>query len=167
MTGEAEAFPSFWWSWATEPELQQVQHLWFLINLTLYTVLCWPVFLVRRRLGPRMPRSAALLTILVLLSAAAVAVLKPHAAALAGDNYQFVLYLLFFLGGYLIGADHVRFLDWACLVASGLRGLAFRKQGRAARNRAAGGSRSGPGACSWRLALRGLNPTEPDCLFGN
>ncbi|KIC20216.1 acyltransferase family protein [Leisingera sp. ANG-Vp] len=114
MTGEAEAFPSFWWSWATEPELQQVQHLWFLINLTLYTVLCWPVFLVRRRLGPRVPRPAALLMILVLLSAAAVAVLKPNAAALAGDNYQFVLYLLFFLGGYLIGADHVRFLDWAC-----------------------------------------------------
>ena len=114
MTDETAAFPAFWWSWATEPEPQQVQHLWFLINLTLYTVLCWPVFLVRRNLGPWVPQPAALLAILLLLSAMAVAVLKPHAAALAGDNYQFVLYLLFFSGGYLIGADHAGFLDWAC-----------------------------------------------------
>ena len=42
MTEEAAAFPDFWWNWATEPELQQVQHLWFLVNLTLYTMLCGP-----------------------------------------------------------------------------------------------------------------------------
>ncbi|WP_027255835.1 acyltransferase family protein [Leisingera aquimarina] len=113
MTEEAVAFPAFWWNWATRPEPQQVQHLWFLVNLTLYTMLCWPVFLFRGRLGPWVPQPVSLLGILVLLSALAVVVLKPHAAALAGDNYQFALYFLFFSGGYLIGTDHVRFLDWA------------------------------------------------------
>ncbi len=59
-----------------------------------------------------MPQPAALLEILVILSALAVVVLKPHADALAGDNYQFALYLLFFSGGYLTGTDHVRLLAW-------------------------------------------------------
>ncbi|NVK16624.1 MAG: acyltransferase family protein [Rhodobacteraceae bacterium] len=114
MTGEVASFPAFWWSWATQPEADQVQHLWFLINLTLYTLLCWPVFTLRQYLGRWVPPPGILLAILALLSAVAVVVLKPHAAALAGDNYQFALYLLFFSGGYLIGADHARFLDWAC-----------------------------------------------------
>lgn len=113
MTGDASDFSAFWWKWATTPELGQVQHLWFLINLSLYTVLSWPVFQFRERVGPAMPQPGILFAILILLSAVVVVLLKPHAAALTGDNYQFALYLLFFSGGYLIGADHNRFLKWA------------------------------------------------------
>jgi glucans biosynthesis protein C len=53
-----------------------------------------------------------LLAALVAASAAAVALVKPHAAALTGDGYQFAYYLIFFAGGYLIGAQHAAILDW-------------------------------------------------------
>lgn len=112
LNGEAAGLGSFWWRWLTEPEPRQVQHLWFLINLALYTLLCWPAFVLRRRLAEVAPQPRFLLAALLLSSAVAVALLKPHAAALTGDNYQFVLYLIFFFGGYLIGADHGRVLDW-------------------------------------------------------
>ncbi|WP_108258399.1 hypothetical protein [Mangrovicoccus ximenensis] len=49
----------------------------------------------------------------VALSALAVVVAKPQAAAVAGDGYQFPYYLLFFLGGFLAGARHEAVLDWA------------------------------------------------------
>lgn len=112
MTGEAGPFLPFWWSWLTDPEPRQMQHLWFLLNLAVYTLLCWPLFAFRGRIGTSAPDPRLLLALLVTASAAAVVVFKPHAAALVGDNYQFALYLLFFLGGYLIGADHTRVLDW-------------------------------------------------------
>ena len=105
-------FPAFWWSWLTEPEFRQIQHLWFLVNLAVYTVLCWSVFLFRDRLSAMVPAPARTLALLVLASAMVVVLWKPHAAALTGENYQFGLYLLFFLGGYVVGADHVRMLDW-------------------------------------------------------
>jgi hypothetical protein len=113
MTSEPPGFPVFWWFWLTEPRPAQVQHLWFLFNLAIYTLLCWPIFVLRDRIAclPLSPRS--LLAALVAASALAVVVLKPHAAALVGDNYQFALYLIFFAGGYLIGATHATVLDWA------------------------------------------------------
>lgn len=106
MTGDAAGLASFWWDWLTEPEPRQVQHLWFLLNLSLYTLICWPIFAMRERLARAIPQPPLVLAALLVVSAAAVVLLKPHAAALAGDNYQFVLYLIFFLGGYLFGADH-------------------------------------------------------------
>jgi len=113
MTGEAPGFFAFWWLWLTDPAPTQVQHLWFLFNLALYTLLCWPLFAMRDQIA-RLPLSPpALLAALVALSALAILGLKPYAAAIAGDNYQFALYLLFFIGGYLIGAKHQIFLDWA------------------------------------------------------
>ena len=91
---------------------RQVQHLWFLINLAVYTLICWPLFAARNAVLAWLPGPRLLLLALIALSASAVVILKPHAAALTGDNYQFVFYLVFFAGGYLIGADHVRILDW-------------------------------------------------------
>ena len=87
--------------------------LWFLINLTLYTLFLWPIFALRDQIARAVPKPPLLLAALVIASAASVVLLKPYEAALTGDNYQFVLYLIFFLGGYLIGADHVQVLDWA------------------------------------------------------
>jgi hypothetical protein len=113
ITGDAPGFFAFWWLWLTDPAPTQVQHLWFLFNLALYTLLCWPLFAMRDQIA-RLPLSPpALLAALVALSALAILGLKPYAAAIAGDNYQFALYLLFFIGGYLIGAKHQIFLDWA------------------------------------------------------
>ena len=112
MAGDAERFSAFWWSWITDPEPQQVQHLWFLINLIVYTLMCWPLFLFSHTITRWQPEPRLLFLILATLSAAAVVAFKPHAAALTGDNYQFFLYFLFFAGGYLIGANHEGCLDW-------------------------------------------------------
>jgi glucans biosynthesis protein C len=113
MTNEPPGFLTFWWLWLTEPRPRQVQHLWLLINLAIYSLLCWPIFALHDRLA-RMPLSPRLLLVtLVTASALSAIVFKPHAPALAGDNYQFALYLIFFLGGYLIGAKHEIALDWA------------------------------------------------------
>lgn len=112
MKVEAAGFGTFWWEWLTEPEARQVQHLWFLINLALYTLLCWPAFVLKERIAEAAPQPRFLLAALLSASAAAIILLKPYAAALTGDNYQFVLYLIFFFGGYLIGADHRRVLEW-------------------------------------------------------
>jgi hypothetical protein len=125
MTGTATGLISFWWDWLSEPEPRQVQHLWFLINLTLYTVILWPIFALRDQIARAVPKPPLLLAVLVIASTASVVLLKPYAAALTGDNYQFVLYLIFFLGGYLIGADHVRVLDWAKRQAWWLLALAI------------------------------------------
>ncbi|SMX25813.1 acyltransferase family protein [Boseongicola aestuarii] len=112
MTGDISGFLPFFWRWITAPEPGQVQHLWFLVNLSIYTMMCWPMFAFRERITQWMPQPAVLIAFLLLLSAVAVVSLKPFAPALAGDDYQFALYFLFFSGGYLIGADHERLLDW-------------------------------------------------------
>jgi glucans biosynthesis protein C len=112
MTSDPPGFFAFWWLWLTEPEPRQVQHLWFLFNLAIYTLLCWPIFAMRDRVASLPLSTPSLLGGLVAVSALAVVVLKPHAAALVGDNYQFVLYLIFFVGGYLIGAKHPIVLEW-------------------------------------------------------
>lgn len=44
MTSDPPGFFAFWWRWLTEPQPRQVQHLWFLFNLSIYTILCWPIF---------------------------------------------------------------------------------------------------------------------------
>lgn len=65
---------------------------------------------------------------LVAASALVVVVFKPHAAALVGDNYQFALYLIFFVGGYLIGAKHPFVLEWVgsrCRLLLAAAGLLF------------------------------------------
>ncbi|QDA35897.1 hypothetical protein E4191_17260 (plasmid) [Paracoccus liaowanqingii] len=124
MNGDAAGLGSFWWKWLTEPDPRQVLHLWFLISLALYTLLCWPAFVFRKRLAEAAPQPRFLLATLLISSAAAVVLLKPYAPALTGDNYQFVLYLIFFLGGYLIGADHRRVLDWVRRYAWWLLGSA-------------------------------------------
>ncbi|MEO0999658.1 MAG: acyltransferase family protein [Pseudomonadota bacterium] len=99
--------------WWTAPELRQVMHLWFLVNLAVYTLLLWPLFGMRDRLvawevGPR-----PLLAALALCVTAVAVVGKPWGAAIAGDGYQGPWYLGLFLGGYLIGARHAAVLDWA------------------------------------------------------
>ncbi len=112
MTGETQPFLPFWWGWISSPEPGQIQHLWFLFNLAVYTVICWPAFIYRAQLARLQISPARLLVGLCASSAVAIVLLKPHAAALTGDNYQFPFYLLFFLGGYLIGAQDRVVLDW-------------------------------------------------------
>lgn len=112
MTSEPPGFFPFWWLWLTDPQPQQIQHLWFLVNLAIYTVLCWPIFALRDQIARWNLAPVALLLALFAVSAVAVVTLKPYAAALVGDNYQFALYLVFFSGGYLIGAQHAVLLDW-------------------------------------------------------
>ncbi len=113
MTDDPRHFTSFWSDWLTDPALHQVQHLWFLFNLMLYTLLCWPLFSLRARLEKLNLSPAMLITGLVSASALAVAAVKPYAAALTGDGYQFAYYLILFAGGYMIGARHQTVLDWA------------------------------------------------------
>lgn len=111
MTREPPGVWTFWARWLVQPEPQQVMHLWFLFNLTFYTLLCWPLFAWRRRLERMHLGTAWLLSALVLLSVAIVVLVKPHASALAGDGYQWPYYLSIFAGGYLVGARHRLVLD--------------------------------------------------------
>jgi hypothetical protein len=113
MTGDPYGFLSFWWLWLSDPEPRQIQHLWFLFNLAIYTVLCWPLFAFHDRTAGLALQPVRLMLSLVIISALAVVVFKPHAAAIAGDNYQFPYYLVFFLGGFLIGTNCATTLDWS------------------------------------------------------
>jgi len=113
MTDDPRRFTSFWSDWLTDPAPHQVQHLWFLFSLMLYTLLCWPLFALRTRLENLNLSPAVLIAGLVSASALAVAAVKPYAAALTGDGYQFAYYLILFAGGYIIGARHHTVLDWA------------------------------------------------------
>lgn len=113
MTDDPRHFASFWSDWLTNPAPRQVGHLWFLFSLMLYTLLCWPLFSLRIRLEKLSLSPVVLIAGLVSASALAVAAVKPYAAALTGDGYQFTYYLIFFAGGYMIGARHHAVLDWA------------------------------------------------------
>lgn len=124
MTGQSAGLGAFWWNWLFDPEPRQIQHLWFLLNLTIYTLIIWPVLVLRQRIGLAVLRPPVCFTALLAASAASIVFLKPYAPALTGDNYQFVLYLIFFLGGYWIGADHGRFIEWARRYAFWLLALA-------------------------------------------
>ncbi len=112
MTGDPRGFAAFWRDWLTAPEPRQIQHLWFLVSLAVYTVLLWPLLALAPRLVRLSLRPPLLLGALVAASALAVVVVKPHAAALTGDGYQFPYYLTLFAGGILIGAQHGAVLDW-------------------------------------------------------
>ena len=113
MTDDPRRFTSFWLDWLTDPIPRQVGHLWFLFSLMLYTLLCWPLFALRTRLENLNLPPALLIVGLISASALAVATVKPHAAALAGDGYQFAYYLIIFAGGYMVGARHHAVLSWA------------------------------------------------------
>jgi glucans biosynthesis protein C len=122
--GEAPAFLAFWRDWILEPVPRQIQHLWFLFNLAVYTLLVWPLYALRPRLAALALPVPLLLAGLSAAAALAVVLVKPHAAALTGDGYQFGYYLVFFTGGYLIGARHEPVLAWAARFAWPLLGLA-------------------------------------------
>lgn len=113
MTEDPRRFTSFLSDWLTDPVPRQVGHLWFLFNLMLYTLLCWPLFALRTRLENLNFSPVVLFAALISASALAVAAVKPYAAALAGDGYQFAYYLILFAGGYMIGAQHHTVLNWA------------------------------------------------------
>ncbi|MBM7067941.1 acyltransferase family protein [Actibacterium sp. 188UL27-1] len=116
--------------WWLSPEPRQVMHVWFLVNLTIYTILCWPLFALRARLE-RLDLSpplmvAALVGIVTLIAVA----FKPYASAIAGDGYQFPWYLGIFASGFLIGAQHGAVLAWLArwwwaLLVAGLVGFAI------------------------------------------
>lgn len=112
MNGQPPGFLEFWMHWVLDPEPRQVGHLWFLINLTVYTFILWPLYALRFRLKALGLSAPLLLCGLAAASAVAIILLKPHAPALAGDNYQFAHYLVFFAGGYLIGARHAEVSSW-------------------------------------------------------
>ncbi|MEM9778624.1 MAG: acyltransferase family protein, partial [Pseudomonadota bacterium] len=111
------------------PELPQVMHLWFLVNLAIYTLLCWPLLVLRGRLEALHVRPLHLVAVLAAGVTVIAVLIKPHGAAIAGDGYQFPWYLGLFAAGIVLGAQHRRVLDWAArrwgaLLAAGLVGFA-------------------------------------------
>ena len=113
MTGEPEAFLSVPVEWWLPVAPYHVMHLWFLGNLALYTVLCWPLYRFREQLG-RLKIGVPWFLFGLATTVTTIAVLtKPYGQAIAGDGYQLYWYLGFFAGGYLIGARHTEILDWA------------------------------------------------------
>jgi peptidoglycan/LPS O-acetylase OafA/YrhL len=127
--GEAIGFAAFARDWWVAPDLAQVQHLWFLVNLALYTALTWPLFALRGRLDSLPPAPRITLAALALAVTAVAMLAKPHASAIAGDGYQFPWYWGFFAAGYVIGTQHRPILGWLArrwpaLFAAGLAGFA-------------------------------------------
>lgn len=112
------AAPRAWW----EPP-RFAMHLWFLYNLALYSVLLVPLYALRGRL--RVPGPRMLLVGLAGMTALVSVLWKPWGAAVAGEGYQLGWYLVFVLGGFLIGARADAVLGWArrwmwALIALGL-----------------------------------------------
>ena len=99
-------------SWWTDPQPHQVMHLWFLVNLAIYTLLCWPLYLLRERLSATRLNAPWLLLSLALGVTLIAVLFKPYGEAIAGDGYQFPWYLGVFAAGYVIGARHRDVLDW-------------------------------------------------------
>ncbi len=102
---------AFWFDWITTLEPFDVMHLWFLVNLAVYTLLIWPLLAVRNRIAAcRFP--AGLLLTVIIIAVTVIAVLtKPWGAAIAGDGYQFPWYFGIFAGGVLIGLHAGEVLD--------------------------------------------------------
>jgi glucans biosynthesis protein C len=112
-TGEAPgSFLAFWASWLLDPEPEQVGHLWFLYNLTLYTLILWPLRILWQRRQPAPSSVPLVLGTMVVGATLIMVVLKPYFSAIAGDGYQFAWYLWIFASGYVIGAHHHRILAW-------------------------------------------------------
>ncbi|MEL6522077.1 MAG: acyltransferase family protein [Pseudomonadota bacterium] len=99
--------------WWFNPEPRQVLHLWFLVNLSIYTLLSWPLFLLRSRLERLIIHPAWLVVSVMSISTMIAALAKPYGSALAGDGYQFPWYWSIFMAGYVLGAQHRSVLDWA------------------------------------------------------
>ncbi|MFC2992401.1 acyltransferase family protein [Halomonas tibetensis] len=112
-TGDAPgSFLTFWAAWLLDPEPRQVGHLWFLYNLTLYTLILWPFRFLLDRWQPAPSSVPRVLGTMAVGATLITLVLKPYLSAIAGDGYQFAWYLWIFASGYVIGAHHHNILAW-------------------------------------------------------
>ncbi len=159
--GDAMSFVDFWLRWSLEPAYFHVLHLWFLVNLAVYTVLCWPLFLFRARIVALRATAPALLGVAVAATTLVIAVGMPWGKALAGDGYQGPWYLTLFAAGYLIGAQAGPVLDWArrrafLLLAAGLALFALKVAILALRGAASPEAATALAEGGW--AARGFGP---------
>ena len=113
-------------SWWTEPDLnqsevagfgiaqilQRVGHLWFLVNLLIYSLVTLPLFVVFRRYPKnilasmnsiviRLPRGIGLLLLFPIPLVLVELLLKPWMPGFIGTGYEFFWYFCFFVIGYL------------------------------------------------------------------
>ncbi|MGY8753621.1 MAG: acyltransferase family protein [Phycisphaerales bacterium] len=123
--GDAPFF-DFVISWWTEPDpihigeagfgisqvLQRVGHLWFLVNLLIYTLVALPLFVLFRRFPNnifatmnktinRLPLGIGLLLLFPIPLVLIELFLKPWMPGFIGTGYEFFWYFLFFVMGYL------------------------------------------------------------------
>ena len=108
--GPALGFFAFWSEWLSHPRLNHVHHLWFLVNLAIYTLILWPAMRWREQIAGLAVSPAGLLGGIVLAVTLIAVLAKPFGAAVAGEGYQFPWYLGVFAGGYLIGVHAERVL---------------------------------------------------------
>lgn len=125
ITGMPRRGPDLLRAWLTLEHPPRIMHLWFLVNLALYTTILWPVFAFRDRLSRIRVAPPILLGGIALVVTATAVFFKPFAAGIVGNGYQFPWYLGIFAGGFLIGAQHAAVLDWTWrraywLLAAGL-----------------------------------------------
>lgn len=112
ISGVPQREPDLLPDWPTIGHPPRVMHLWFLVNLALYTIILLPLLSVRDRLERMRIASPLLLGGIALVVTAVAIAFKPFAAGIAGNGYQFPWYLCIFAGGFLIGAQHAAVLDW-------------------------------------------------------
>ncbi|MGB0504767.1 MAG: acyltransferase family protein [Pikeienuella sp.] len=112
VRGEAVDFWGVYGDWLSRSPRSMAQHLWFLINLLAYSLLCLPLFLWLR--GGRMSPMVFGLVLVGVLSVVELA-LKPF--GFWGDplGYQHVWYLVFYAAGYWVMTLEASF--WGRLAA--------------------------------------------------
>jgi hypothetical protein len=124
LTGGAAAAVEVPGLWLPVPVVW-AQHLWFLYNLALYTLICAPLYALRARIAAARVAAPALLAALAAGVIAIAVAAKPWSAAVAGDGHQLPLYFGFYAAGYVMGARAEATLGWArrrapWLVATGV-----------------------------------------------
>lgn len=110
--GHEVSWPYMIARWVFSPDRYQVMHLWFLTNLTVYTVICWPLFTCRERLETMRVSPVALVLGAVVAVTVIAVIFKPLARGGQGEGYQFAWYWGLFVAGYVFGTQHRAILDW-------------------------------------------------------
>lgn len=109
-TGTPTSMVGVLYDWFGSPSVKHVMHLWFLVNLTIYSLVALPLFLhllkTRHQLHPLM-----MLAIIAGMIVLTEVLKKPMAKGFFGQGYEFIYYFSFFVSGFWIMTQGERFWD--------------------------------------------------------
>ena len=98
--------------WFGNPTVKHVMHLWFLVNLAIYSLVALPLFLHLLARREQLHPLVVLLIIGVTIFLSMV-LKKPFAKGYFGQGYEFLYYFVFFIMGFWMMTQGPRF--WAMM----------------------------------------------------